>query len=147
MTRTDVLALEGRELDAAVAEKVMGWDIRKDQTGMSFVLHEQVYEISGLSIIWSQRDEYYRIIEGVEKVFPRAEMVSRYSSDRNAVALVLAEIERRGLNTAFLDELEDILWPDPIDLSEGDAAMGYLNAPPDAICKAALLAVLPEGGE
>ena len=113
MTRDDILALTGRELDAAVAKNVMGLDIEtfngitscKDKTPTGYVT-------------WRQ--------------------VCRYSSDRNAAALVLAEIERRGLCYAFCRRFVQV---GPTPDRDYEVQWACLTASPADICRAALLAV------
>lgn len=103
----------GRDLDAAIAREVMGWT-----------------KVEG-------RDAY---IGSTRKGRPRK--APMFSADRNAARLVLQEIERRGLlRRAFLNAIDDILFPPGGVFSDGDGAMGYLTATTEAICLAALTAV------
>lgn len=111
MTREEILGLEGRELDAAVAKSVMG-------------------------------DSTHRTDGGVLVVFGTNVVVPHFSFDANAARLVLAEVERRGLHAAFIDALEDLIWPDPVDIPEAMGAWGFLTATPAQICRAALLSCM-----
>ena len=98
MTREAILALTGRELDAAVAEQVMG-------------IKEPSY------------------------------FVPCYSTDANACRLMEAEIERRGVISAYVRELRylvlKIAWH-----TNGSSIFKLMSAPLDQKCRAALLSVL-----
>ncbi len=115
MTREEIMALEGRELDAAVAEKVMGRTVRPSVSSVGF---------------WE--------IESPVSYFEG----QHYSTDHNAARLVLAEIEKRGLDVTFVGVLEDIIWPEPVGIDEVGVAWGLLNATPAQICRAALLSCM-----
>jgi hypothetical protein len=125
MDKADVMALAGRELDAAVAIHVMGMVL----TGPTS--HKYV----GAGWYYDDRDK------SVSADPPE------YSTDANASALVLAQIERRGLREHMVDTLWDLLGLDDPDLGTHDEFWLYLTASPEAISRAALLACLPEGGE
>lgn len=143
MTRDEILALDGRELDAAVAEKVMLFRVDQDESGRSFILSEVNYKLFGLSIIWSQRGEWYRVTGAKDELFPKAELVKRYSSDANAARLVLAEVEGRGDEYAMVRALRVVepSLPD-VGLEYGEIQVWQvLRLAPKQICQAALLAV------
>ena len=114
MTRNEILALTGRELDESVLERVMGYK-RSDSVVLS-----GWYALGSAFLVSS---------------------VPRYSTDHNAARRVLAEIEKRGLDVTFVGALEDIIWPEPVGIDEVGVAWGLLNATPAQICQAALLAV------
>ena len=109
--------LTGRELDAAIAVEVFGMVVTGPTT----------HPMLGPGWFWDERDK------------SASADPEPYSTDANAARLVLAEIERRGLNAAFLDVLDNILWPEPTAVSNGDAVMAYLKADPKDLGYAALV--------
>ena len=123
MTRDEIMKLKGWELDIVIAEKAMRWtcvmasDFSDD--GYSFKL-------------WTSPDGKSN------------NSVPSYSTDRNAAALVLAEIERRGKIKLFCDALWDMRGMDAA-LSVRDEMWVTITASPRDICRAALLAVHSDG--
>jgi hypothetical protein len=97
---SDLSKLSDRELDARCA-KLRGWVVKRDTRacGGQFILSKINYPITGLSIVWSQRGEWYRITGDPNDLYPRAELVSRYSTDANAVRELEAEIAKCNLRT------------------------------------------------
>ena len=89
------------------------------------------------------RDEILRL-DGHELTWLVAERIMEqdhgpmYSSDRNAAALVLAEIERRGIERQFTCRWFEIAG---MDTDKVMRIWDALTASPRDICRAALLAV------
>jgi hypothetical protein len=119
MTRDDILAMEpGRELDALVAEKVMGWKDERPQYDQCMVVNENVGGMLGPIRVFAPSTDISAAWEVVEKMHDR--LFSR--------------------RKRFLDELQKmtalgdgrfIAWPDV-----------FWTITPDRIVKAALLAVM-----
>lgn len=138
MTPTEIKLLEGRELDVAVAERVMGWPhIGPNDPYRPF------------------REKYGGIIcEGVPRNFLEIGVIPddwHPSTDHNAAAAVLEEIEKRGLPTInrFVPQLIQLIKDDPSghtteDLSYG-IEWGLVTATSAEICKAAILCVENRG--
>ena len=78
MTRDEILALDGRELDATVAEKAIGLCLYR---------------------VGSKRPFWLNTFNGTLNPVPR------YSSDANAARLVLEEVEERGDEYAMVQAL------------------------------------------
>ena len=134
--------LTGRQLDAAVAERVMGcsvksraaWPDGKPLTHgvLAYKLHDRdgnempPHHSSVFGWGWgTSEDEAWS-------------MVPSYSTSCDAVATVRAEIERRGLQNHFCSILDDMTNDDPGMLID---AWAFLNATPEQQCRAALKAV------
>jgi hypothetical protein len=123
MTRDEILALTaGREADAVVALRII------DMAPM--------------------RDEYDNLLYWVGSGVPSGNMdddeyqtVPYYTTCRNAAALVLAEVERRGRIEEFVDDLTDVVGCSMF-LPEWhhEEAWLFLNATPLQLSQAALLA-------
>lgn len=109
MTREEIMALDGRELDAAVSEHVMGYKV-------ALVTHW----------VFGQ----WKIVDGTGAT----KLMPSYSTDRNAAAKAVEEIERRGLE-------DDVEWALKTRLGI-KLFMQALTASPKSICQAALLAVM-----
>lgn len=128
MTRDEILALDGRELDAAVGQIMFGWEPVPDGT------------VPGLRGIgwYKHAHEPGAYVCGFDE----------YSSDRNAARLVLAEVERRGDEYAMVRVLRVVepSLPD-VGLEYGEIQVWQvLRLTPKQLCQAALLAVC-EGKE
>lgn len=104
--------LQGRALDAAVAERVMGRLTAIDDYG-----------------------NLVSIAAGEDPNDDDAPLVPHYSTSHDAVATVRAEIERRGLERQFLSEMIAI-----VGYTEW-TAWRIINASPEQQCRAALKAV------
>lgn len=116
------VAKQRHEFCKTIAIEVLGWTMER---------REVIYNHRK----WKDWDTWFNR-DGVECV-----ELPDFLRDYNAARLALAEIERRGLTEQFVDALEDLIWPSPVEISEGAAAMGFLTATPEAICRAALSAV------
>lgn len=113
MNRAEWDAIEAWEKNALVGESVMGWE----DAGFCGEM------LTGFRT------------DGLPEEIPS------YTTDRNACALVLDEIERRGLlHDQFAQILADMLVSDMI----ADELIAGLRADPDTICYAALKAVEDE---
>ena len=118
--------LTGRALDAAVAERVMGWRVQPNA--------------------WDSRscDERtprydYGVVEADRGVRGG---VPRFSTSHDAVATVRAEIERRGLRGHFVYALaKQFGFSFEIEPFDEIAVWIFLNATPEQQCRAALAAV------
>lgn len=127
LTREQITALSELELDVAVGTRVMGWEN---------VPEGSVRQLKGTG--------WYR---HPDKPGEYCGMFEDYSTDANAARLVLAEIERRGLWINLINSLLDLgVFQRKAEWYANDIWTA-LNVAPAAICRAALLAVLPEGGE
>ncbi len=144
LSREAILSLTGRELDAAVAEWVMGWsDFWQD--------HETSWiDAGGMEqngFVWVMAYPPGMSIED------EREEVMFYSTDANACGLMEAEIEQRDYAYIYLDELAGLLGLD-VHTQRGymawdpAACFTMMTAPLDVKCRAALLAVMDtkEGG-
>lgn len=113
--------LQGRALDAAVAERVMGWT----DVGSGNFDRENLY---GLSPGFSSRT-----------------LIPHYSTDWHGSYLLRAEIERRGLVDSFVNAAaESVLDGTDAPMSASFSARWFwatLNLSPAAQCRAALKAV------
>lgn len=116
MTRDEILALSGRELDTKVAEVLFGATYFPCIT-------------NGAGVVWKFADG--SIVESWEY---------KPSDDRNAAALVLAEIAKRDLEFVF----GSILFNRSCKNKEPSLAVFFhiANAEPSEICRAALLSVM-----
>lgn len=117
MTRDEILALDGRKLDAAVAEKVMGL---------------RLYRVG------SRRPLCLDNPKGTLRPVPR------YSSDANAARLVLAEVEKWGNEYALVRALRVVEPSLPnVGLEYGEIQVWQvLRLTPKQLCQAALLACM-----
>ncbi|MTH32978.1 hypothetical protein GL282_09765 [Veillonella dispar] len=130
MKREEILALEpGIELDKLVAVQVMGWEIRQED----------------LPDHQSYREYYYRNGEKYENVdYPDHWQPSKYNDAAWEV------VEKMRTNKIYLDIR---VWPDEYQVLPHrdknneciDRCVVRYQSLPEAICKAALLAVLEEG--
>ena len=152
MTRETILAMTGRELDAAVAEQVMGQSLNWHHEQLFSVLNGDDGYLPEARFCNDGRGIYMRCggcdLSGYgnevdwEQFCPTPECPA-YSTDANASRLMEAEIERRGLQAKYVR----LLWP----LVNGpecppnffaSEVFGLMTAPLDQKCRAALLAVL-----
>ena len=111
--------LSGRALDAAVAERVMGF--RKLAHTDNLPLIGGWWLEPNTEADWTCEVPYYSI-------------------DLNYTALVRAEIERRGLVGMFLIELTTAIDPG-VTVGPYDRQWAFFNASPEQQCRAALKAV------
>ena len=115
MTHEEIKALSDRAIDAEIARAVMGWT-------------EAICLNATARGKASPKERYWTTIHS-------------YSTDANASRLVLEEIEKRGLQREFVEELCGIAgcgqWR---DFPFGDVWL-MLNAAPRATCEAALITV------
>lgn len=122
--------LQGRALDAAVAVYVMGWKF----TGGTY--HEDTtvpFRAAGICREYGMDAPEGRVVD-MSRV-NREHGAPRYSTSHDAVALVRAEIERRGMERQFLSEMIAI-----VGYTEW-TAWRSMNASPEQQCWAALAAV------
>jgi hypothetical protein len=122
MTRDEIIALSGRELDRVVAEKIFGLECVSTVWGPrcwrgkakrhSFKTHELDYE-----------------------------PLDTYSTDRNAAALLLAEVERLGCVEEFVRELRRELYREHGDDDTMPQLWRFASATSLNTCRAALLAI------
>ncbi|NTZ20912.1 hypothetical protein EXW96_26355 [Paenibacillus sp. JMULE4] len=118
MQAKEILAMEpGREMDALVAEKVMG-----------YTTHGQFRDKDGVRV-----------------------MIDRYSTDISAAWEVVDKMSKTHFSEMAMTELEDGAWGWMarfiLVLNEPYTVNGYratAKTAPEAICKAALLAVMDE---
>ncbi len=128
MTREQILAMEpGRELDALVAERVMGWTniIRHDEYG-------------GVYVGWPPDRRPWDTDRGA--------YIPRYSYDDVAALQIIPAMGQRGWDCATYYEADAGCWTvyflsAQFKPADARAQSGLLA---EAICKAALLAVLEE---
>jgi len=126
VTRDEILALEGRKLDAAVAEHVMGWAAVRYEPEMG-------------------------IARGMPPGLRYVQNVPHYSADLTTAWEVVERLDGLGFAVAIrvtptLRNMEQhqrvAVWRIVWDREESAAACGDI---PTAICRAALLAVCGEG--
>lgn len=127
--------LQGRALDAAVAERVMGW--RKMRMGADINGRNDGDLLVSALTTESQEQAIRSQLPTMGRI-PEYSLVPRYSSNYNAICEVRAEIERRGLQNHFCSILDDMTNDDPGMLID---AWAFLNATPEQQCRAALKAV------
>lgn len=117
--RERILGLSGWELDAEVAEKVMGW--------------KRWIHANGVAVFWNDPKGTQRALRS-------------YSSDYNAVRTMEDEIERRGLQAGYIEALASVTLDTPRqrqweELLPCSAFAGrLLRASAADRCRAALLA-------
>lgn len=121
MTRDEILALEGRELDKAVAVSLMGFEPVPDGS---------VRQLRGPGWYRNLSDPTC-FVSGFED----------YSSDANAARLVLAEVERRGKVKEYTLALCSLKGYEPDEYWTPIDIWRMMTATPAQICRAALLAV------
>lgn len=131
MTREEILAMKpGRELDALVAEKVMGW------TNFSPIDPDCDYGVG----VNGYRRNYAKSPDGQEKPFPF------YSTDMSATWEVFEKIKEEGawVEVAWNPKKKHyrcLIGAEPIEGLQTVDLSGT-NTAAEAICKAALLAVM-----
>lgn len=143
MTRDEILALKpGRELDALVAEKVMGWCVTPDEfkydpdndVEVSYATSEPPEDLP------EGYPEGLRAITGTI----RCHRLPDFSTDISAAWEVVGKLREMGGGP-------DIRWDDADRRwwCEVDKVWGWATGEtaPEAICKVALLAVMEEGEE
>ena len=120
--------LQGRELDAAVAERVMGWRVisEKDWLNWHYLVDVKDLVLGG--------DGLY-LVDRASAGCRTTGNVFSPSSDDNDARKVRAEIERRGLERQFLSEMIAI-----VGYTEW-TAWRSMNATPEQQCRAALKTV------
>lgn len=141
MTREQILALEGEDLNRAVAESVMG-----RRPGRA--CHGPVEETPGVEELWvcltCGAGGTWGATEHEEPLYP-------YSEDIAAAWQVEEEIRRRartheGLAHEYAHHLRALSSQACLAGEPGETSLGLdwetLHAPPDRRCRAALLAVL-----
>lgn len=140
MTRAEILAMPaGAELNALVAEKVMGWHYLPES------IHEQGRWVHG-----KKTENYgdYRMPAGLAP--PRSNWTHYvppcYSTDIAAATTAEEELGRQGLVGEYVDNLVSILgigqtWPD-VDWWEDKEWWLLIRANPLQKCRAMLLAKL-----
>jgi len=116
--------LQGRELDAAVAERVMGTATHVDSYG------NLVY--------WANKGRRPKDLDS-----DRYTVVPYYSLDWAAVTAIRAEIERRGLVWEFMVALNN-LTAEKWEGMTVEIQWRAMNATPEQQCRAALAAVMEE---
>ena len=123
MNKAEWDAMEARDKDTLIAEMVMGWDQEATWRGFRWRDHETKRIVRGDEIAWSP------------------------TADRNACALVLDEIERRGKRVEFLDAFTDEDDQCVAISGERFALWVGMTADQDTICYAALKAVEEDDDE
>lgn len=131
MTREDVMRLEGPALNAAIAEKVLGWSRIKDSNGSVFLISP-----TDLALDYFQRK--FRAGE-LKPCDSKGDDINapEFSTSRDACRLAEMEIEKRGL----LGNYSALLW----DLTREQwkrSDFAFIMADPADRCKAMLLAIL-----
>lgn len=129
----DYSKLSDRELDAVVAERLMGWEWWAS-TGAVCPFSQLIRTKQD----WPSRLGMVRVTsprDGDDVLSDSDE----YSTDRNAAAEVLAEIERRGIVEDFIANMYDEVLQLNCDTMKNDFRL--LNATPRQLCLAALRAV------
>ena len=130
MTRDEVLALKpGRESDALIAEKVMGWKIRREIVltygSNPLATFRTLYTVTdGRGIDWSPTYD----LDGVD--------LPRYSTDIGAAWEVVEKVDIVEISKSYRAGGE---WYWSVFVN-GNCT--YAKSVPEAICKAALLAVM-----
>jgi len=120
MTRAEILNTPaGKEMDALIAEKVMGW---KKLSGKVNILVRQSIDLIMLN-------------DGAQ------ELVPRYSTDISAAWEVIQHFLGTGRKRPKIDRVSEGEWRVQIDDWEPDA-VAYSSSAPLAICRAAMLAVI-----
>lgn len=119
----------GRDLDAAVAVRIMGWQRRTIETNtQQFVVVPQDWtDFSGAH--WWGHDIY--------------EQVPHYSTDIAAAWLVVEEMRTDGWDMTLVQTaaMRHEPWDCRLFIAEYKRAIGHGNTAPLAICRAALQAV------
>ena len=131
MTRDEVLAMKpGRELDALVAEKVMGWR-KKTLPGGG----------GGFTAWVDENEKVMKLISNstMSETCYRCDYF-RPSTDIAAVWEVEEEIDKRNLRVAYCQALQIVIRSQKDYVTTFD----YVHASPADRCKAALLAVMEE---
>ena len=127
MTRDEILAMKpGREMDALAARKAMGWThiITKDQYG-------------GVYVGWPP-----------DRSAESGEYIPHYSTDDAAAMKIVPAMAKRGWDFAVYYWAESERYTAYFlrdSRHEGAYAQAEAGALPEAICKAALLALLKKG--
>jgi hypothetical protein len=115
--------LSGRELDAAVAERVMGWErVHEESTWNGYATHKQLLGSSPAGRKYGCYDPVYG--------------VPHYSRDWSSGGLVIEEMRKRTESrewTTFVEFLADETDCDYDEL--------MMKISPDLICRAALAAM------
>jgi len=127
--------LSGRALDAAVAERVMGWRVisEKDWLNWHYLVDVKDLVLGG--------DGLY-LVDRASAGCRTTGNVFSPSSDDNDTRKVRAEIERRGLQHQLIVALmEEVNVPDQYGIWFSGDAFVLLNASPEQQCRAALKAV------
>lgn len=127
MTRDQIMALEGRELDVAVEEHVMGIAVQ----GVPFIPRD----VEPTAVFGDEAAREYN------KVYPTVAVkrVPHHSTDIAAAWQVVEKLRGRG---HWVDIRDD--KPSGWRVSFGEEMTAHGNTAPEAICKAALLAVQPD---
>lgn len=155
----DPTKLDGRDLDAAVAERLFGWRwyVRTPLLPGEVPLMGLFPPDTEGFTRWNFSDRVFRLVREGEQ-FERfsdwyrcgsvgedfSTGLPHYSTDHNAAAQVLAEIEKRGLQIRFCECLSDTVTR---DLPSPKVPRGYehdwyiAKATPSQICRAALLSI------
>jgi len=131
MTRDEVLAMKpGRELDALVAEKVMGWRKKTFPGGGG-----------GFTAWVDENEKVMKLISNstMSETCYRCDYF-RPSTDTAAVWEVEEEIDKRNLRVAYCQALQIVIRSQKDYVTTFD----YVHASPADRCKAALLAVMEE---
>ena len=140
MNRETIMALTGRELDAAVAEKVMGYTVHLLQGWASFSLYV-LQDSSGVRVGTSEF--------GLDLVWDNSPL---FSTDANECRLVEIKISRQKLKAKYVQILWTLLTNSlcPLGCSAPEV-FALMLAPLEIKCRAALLTVLetekPSTGE
>ena len=131
MTRDEVLAMKpGRELDALVAEKVMGWRKKTFPGGGG-----------GFTAWVDENEKVMKLISNstMSETCYRCDYF-RPSTDIAAAWEVEEEINKRNLRVAYCQALQMVIRSQKDYVTTFD----YVHASPADRCKAALLAVMEE---
>lgn len=137
MTTAEVLALSGRELEAAVAEQVLGWLVVRPDGGEDWY-ERQVTRWPCLVLYRQGGGGLYR---GENSVHGQD---WHPSVDKNHAAEVEREVERRGLQDLCVRKLRGLVgWVPEVDMVRREWLL--LTASAENRCRAALLAVSQEG--
>lgn len=135
MTAADIRALSGRELDALVAEKVMGWTLRKSTTGNTIASDSEggVYALdvvvySGVTR-WNPStdiDAAWTVVERIRQIIPEQTKTQTFSFQLCQTGIP------GGWYCSFCVNNSD--WSAQAFVEDAASA-------PRAICEAALLAI------
>jgi hypothetical protein len=133
MTRDEILAMEpGRELDALVAEKVMGWTVFRSETPNHYDLLDEEYA-HGFPPGEDINSVPFEIEEYTTDISPAWKVLEKHRNRKNLVTLVGDEKKWKCRITAMINVVYGI--------DVHDTQCEFKTAP-EAICKAALLAVM-----